>query len=415
MKAGGVTRIDIATNECYSFDLGFDISLSGCLWILFSTANFVKRRHIVEKPKNLTLKEKIEIFFHEKENEGKRFSSYMIAKKLFDQYRTEYEGEKKRNEKSFHRDVAGFLSRHAEELDLTVITSCTPREFSYTGEKSESIETRDGEQNNQLEKGLYEPVKEYLETMLKIYPKDVTYSVGKGSTKGRWLHPDIVGVEDLVSSWRTQEVKELANESNSKKVRLWSIEVKCEINKSNVREIFFQTVANSSWANFGYLAVEKIIDTQADEELRMLTNLSGIGVMVIHKDKPLSESKIYIPARERNEIDVAACSRLAEANNRFRSFMGAVRNFYKTEDEVILKNISKATGELFTGDIEKDKEKAKDLLEDEDLLYIFQGEINKDGKENVAKKHNMPVDRVKKGLYRRTKNGLVFLDDNTGE
>ena len=43
------------------------------------------------------------------------------------------------------------------------------------------------------------------------------------------------------------------NQYSDKRTKLWSFEAKLLINRSNVRECFFQAVSNSSWANFGYL------------------------------------------------------------------------------------------------------------------------------------------------------------------
>lgn len=281
--------------------------------------------------KKKSLREKIRIFLCE-ENKGNQFSSRAIAKELFERDREYYEG-RGRTAKDLICDVSAILSRHAEELELEVFTSSTPREFRYTGEESESTETKDSKRNSQPERGLYVPVQQYLKDVLGVYPKEVIFSNKKGPTTNDWLHPDIVGMEDLASSWKNEEVKKLADESNSKKARLWSIEVKCDVDKTSVRQNFFQAVANSSWANFGYLAVENIINPKegmvVDEELRMLANLYGIGVIKINKEEPL-ESKILIPAKER-EINMVACSRLAQPNNNFEKFIEEVRNFYRTE------------------------------------------------------------------------------------
>jgi hypothetical protein len=51
-------------------------------------------------------------------------------------------------------------------------------------------------------------------------------------------------------------------------VRLWSFEVKKELNSSNVRKSFFQAVSNSSWANEGYLVAVSIVGEQVEQELR---------------------------------------------------------------------------------------------------------------------------------------------------
>ena len=106
---------------------------------------------------------------------------------------------------------------------------------------------------------------------------------------------------------------------------LWSFEVKVKINRSNVRESFFQAVSNSSWANFGYLVASEI-NSNASKELRILSSSHGIGVILLDAENPL-ESQIIIPARERNDIDWNTANRLAEQNPDFRRYIENVRAF----------------------------------------------------------------------------------------
>jgi uncharacterized protein len=116
-----------------------------------------------------------------------------------------------------------------------------------------------------------------------------------------------------------------------KKTKLWSFEVKKLLNRSNVREAFFQAVSNSSWANFGYLVVADIEGTDTLKELRMLFPLHGIGLIQIDTENP-SESQILIPARERGDVDWATCNHLTDENKDFLSFVKLVRQFHQTGD-----------------------------------------------------------------------------------
>jgi hypothetical protein len=52
--------------------------------------------------------------------------------------------------------------------------------------------------------------------------------------------------------------------------------VKVALSISNVREAFFQTVSNSSWANYAYL-VASSLDAKAKDELELLSEAHGIG------------------------------------------------------------------------------------------------------------------------------------------
>lgn len=155
-------------------------------------------------------------------------------------------------------------------------------------------------------------------------------SNGRGPQGNQWLFPDIVGMEDLTREWQS-EVKQLVSEASGRKARLWSFEVKLLLNRSNVRAAYFQTVSNSSWANFGYLVAPTIQGAETIRELRMLASLHGIGVIKLDADNP-PESQILIPAREREGVDWANCSRLAEENADFREVVGLVRQFHQTGD-----------------------------------------------------------------------------------
>jgi hypothetical protein len=70
------------------------------------------------------------------------------------------------------------------------------------------------------------------------------------------------------------------------------IRSKKELNSSNIRSSFFQAVSNSSWANEGYLVATSISTSEVEEELRMLSALHGIGVILLNPENP-TESEIY--------------------------------------------------------------------------------------------------------------------------
>ncbi|UXN02257.1 hypothetical protein [Bartonella sp. HY406] len=134
-------------------------------------------------------------------------------------------------------------------------------------------------------------------------------------------------MEDLSNDW-DQEIKACIKEYSQQKTRLWSFEVKILINRSNVREVFFQTVSNSSWANFAYLVTSEI-NSDALKEIRILSSLHGIGLIILDKDN-VSESQISIPAREKLEVDWNSVNRLVIENKDFRQFVTQVKHFYQT-------------------------------------------------------------------------------------
>ncbi len=218
----------------------------------------------------------------------------------------------------------------------------SPRRFYWT-EKTDEEEVREAEGIGAIEGSsqpgepptqesyLYPLVSEFLWSELQVHSKRIDErksSNRRGPGGNRWLYPDIVGMEDLSAEWHP-EIAALVSSYADKKTKLWSIEVKKLLNRSNVRESYFQTVSNSSWANFGYLISEKIEGAETMKELRMLFALHGIGVIKLDVASP-TESQIVIPARERSEIDWTTANRLADENADFTDYLKLVREFYQT-------------------------------------------------------------------------------------
>jgi len=105
------------------------------------------------------------------------------------------------------------------------------------------------------EHAMYPLLSLYLWEEFGVYSKRIDEkrsSNKRGPNGNRWLYPDVVGMEDLGAEWH-QEVRDCVNQYSDKRTKLWSFEAKLLINRSNVRECYFQAVSNSSWANFGYL------------------------------------------------------------------------------------------------------------------------------------------------------------------
>lgn len=101
------------------------------------------------------------------------------------------------------------------------------------------------------EHSLYPKLSEFLFSELGVHSKRIDERRSRnarGQNGNKWLYPDLVGMEDLSRDWHC-EIKDFVNEYADKKTKLWSFEVKVLINRANVREVFFQTVSNSSWAN----------------------------------------------------------------------------------------------------------------------------------------------------------------------
>lgn len=159
--------------------------------------------------------------------------------------------------------------------------------------------------------------------------------VNKGN---QWLHPDIVAMQTMDKQW-AEDIRQCVKLGSGQNAALWSFEVKLVLNGANVRESFFQAVSNSSWANEGYLVTAAIVGEHTEEELRILSALHGIGVIVLNTDD-LSESEILLPAKRKTEIDWQSVNRIVEQNSDFATFIEYVAIYYQS-GKVIEKNWNK--------------------------------------------------------------------------
>jgi hypothetical protein len=167
------------------------------------------------------------------------------------------------------------------------------------------------------------------ESSLYVQRIDEKRSSNKRGPQGnRWLYPDLVALEDLTRGW-TKEIRDCVSEVGARKFRLWSLEVKLLLNRSNVREAYFQAVSNSSWANFAYLAAAEIEGAETLKELRILSSLHGVGLIRVDSGVP-TDSEVLIPARERAEVDWANCDRLASENADFQAVIQRLWEFHRT-------------------------------------------------------------------------------------
>lgn len=186
----------------------------------------------------------------------------------------------------------------------------------------------------QTEQALYPKLATYLWHMKsrKVYPKRIdekksSNTHGKNGNKS--LHPDMVAMEDLMPQW-SSEIKGWAANAGAPQSKFWSFEVKIKINSiSDAREYYLQALANSAWANFGYLVATQFSD-KAYHELKILHDLHGIGLILLDVGNPADDTIVKLPARERNRVDWGTCNRIASQNSDFKKFIELVSDFHLT-------------------------------------------------------------------------------------
>ena len=293
-----------------------------------------------------------------KENPNERFSARDIAEKIVSMYPQDYE-EKKNNprfkdEKSFISQIVAEIGSQKDQLIKSsehIFWQDKPRPRVYwydpdqnRGDISHIDTENDYEENDKYteitsiidksslsEYDLYPLLIDYLNTEHNLYCLRIDEKKSKnmrGSGGNTWLHPDIVAMQAVDKEWN-ELVRTCVKNGDGQSVRLWSFEVKIALNSSNVRKSFFQAVSNSSWANEGYLVATSISDNKVEQELRMLSALHGIGVILLNPENP-SESEILLPAKSRPEIDWQSVNRILVENSDFKDYIELVSTYYQT-------------------------------------------------------------------------------------
>lgn len=182
-----------------------------------------------------------------------------------------------------------------------------------------------------LEKDLHPFLAHFAYYSLNCHCKTINHSTSDKKSFGEWVHPDMVGCIFPIDKW-DNEVLELSSAIGNTSVRFLSFELKKEINLSNLRESFFQTVSNSSWANESYLVAAEISENEDFlSEIARLSSSFGIGVIKLDVEEPNS-SLIRFPAKVRENLDWETINKLAVMNKDFNVFVKRIRNDLKSNE-----------------------------------------------------------------------------------
>jgi hypothetical protein len=175
------------------------------------------------------------------------------------------------------------------------------------------------------ERQLHNLLSYYVYTYHSIYTKTIFHENSKKKIFAQWQHPDIVGVFFPMEQWQS-EIFDIVNFTGNQPVKLFSYELKKELDFSNLRESFFQAVSNSSWANEGYLVAAEI-DRSDDfiSEIARLANSFGIGLISLDTSNP-DESEILIRARQKDTLDIEMMDKISEINPDFKKFLMGIRD-----------------------------------------------------------------------------------------
>lgn len=176
---------------------------------------------------------------------------------------------------------------------------------------------------NYLEKDLHPFLAHFAFYTLNCHCKTINHSKSDKRSYGEWVHPDMVGCVFPIDEWN-DEVLNLSSAVGNTSVKFISFELKRELNLSSLREKFFQTVSNSSWANESYIVAAEISKNEDFlSELGRLSSAFGIGVIELDVNDPNS-SWIRFPADTRENLDWETLNKLTAMNTDFRNFVKRV-------------------------------------------------------------------------------------------
>ncbi len=197
-------------------------------------------------------------------------------------------------------------------------------------EQSERSDTAKKQKNSFHERNLHPLLVKFLseDPNFKLRCKTIYHERCKKDKRGKceWNYPDIVGVYFPYNKYfpyngYKEETLKFLHHTGQKRHKLFSFELKKELSFSNLKESYFQAVSNSTWANEGYLVVFNI-DDEVLNELRRLNQSFGIGVIKLEYE--ISNSKILLPAKER-EIDIQTLNMLIDDSPEdFKPFMANI-------------------------------------------------------------------------------------------
>lgn len=296
-----------------------------------------------------------------RDNPKERFNVRAIAEAIISLYPEDYVGKRNNprfsNEKDFTAQIVAEIGAQKEQVakqspHVFWQDKPRPRMYWYDPDRKSTdipdsleLDFQDADEveedavlvsvpaTNQTlsEHELYPLLIDYLKTELKLYCLRIDEKRSKnsrGSGGNQWLHPDIVAMQPIDKEWDGL-IRSCVKQGAGQSVRLWSFEVKKELNVSNARKSFFQAVSNSSWANEGYLVATSISDANTEKELRMLSALHGIGVILLNPENP-SESEMILPARSRPDVDWESTNRILTENEDFKDYIDLVSTYYQT-------------------------------------------------------------------------------------
>ena len=235
-----------------------------------------------------------------------------------------------------------YLTKHEQGLNLDVPLISNSKEISVN--KSKDYQERD----------LHRLLSSYLKGN-NVFSKTIPHEKSKGSKDKNkiWIHPDMVGINYLnIDSTVNKSFMKIVDSSNT--FKLTSYEIKREIKTDyELKKYYFQTVSNSSWANYGYLVVFEINKSvELLEEMKRLNDSFGIGIIEL-KANPF-ESKVLFQSKLK-KLDFKTIDKLCKVNEEYKKFI-SINERILTIDERSQQSVEKELDDFCDKYLEKESE-----------------------------------------------------------
>src|SRR6185503_12739731 len=213
-----------------------------------------------------------------------------------------------------------YLTRNEQNIGIEVLTNALDAVQAKVQptEKGKTYEERD----------LHKLLSSYLKNT-GIYSKTIFHEQSNGKDSNQiWTHPDMVGIKFLnLQSKASQNFLKSINRVDTFKLN--SYELKREINTdTELKKAFFQSVSNSSWANYGYLVAFEFSDG-LNEEMARLNQSFGIGIIELNANP--YQSKVLFPAAYR-DLDFKTIDKLCKINGEFEKFIEQIEKLMTAEE-----------------------------------------------------------------------------------
>ena len=210
---------------------------------------------------------------------------------------------------------------------LFVLTNQTIDEEEIINAVVRNEEAEENQTDEKYERKLHTVLVKYLYSnqYFNCLTKTILHEISTRAKKkvNFWIHPDLIGVHFPYEDYEQTTIDSLSI-LNEKTYKIFSFEMKVNINFSNLREYYFQAVSNSSWAHEGYLVAPNISeDDEFINELSLLNNAFGIGVIKLNIDIP-EQSEILFYSKKKNDLDINMLNKLISKNANVKEIFNSI-------------------------------------------------------------------------------------------